>query len=151
MQVQCYHKASTAMVYEYRIPKHTRNFDKHQKTFHGRKENICLASHTVEQHFHFLFTSSQESRQFLYWVRKGILKMAIVTLICFSPINICSKSSHASHSVYIKQCQNCCDLAEFLMCGGCDLSSNACMDPFTKGRAIAHRARWSWCLQAILA
>lgn len=40
----------------------TRNFDKHKKTFCARKENICLSSHTGEQHFHILFTSSQERR-----------------------------------------------------------------------------------------
>lgn len=121
------------MLYKCKITEHTRNSDKHQKTFCGRKENICLASHTVEQCFQILFTSSQEGRHFYTEWEKGTLKMAIMTLISFSPINICSKSPHNSHYMWIRQCQNCFSLAELSVSGDCDPSSNVCSCGYLHG------------------
>lgn len=64
-------KASTAVAYECRFTEPTRHFDKHPNAFCSGKENICLAPHAVEQHFHILFTSSQEVRQFLQNEKRG--------------------------------------------------------------------------------
>lgn len=74
-------------------PEHPSNFDTHQNTFCGSEENISLASSECANiPIPYLLLMRIEKK--LYWVRKGSTKMGIVTLIWYSQINICSKSSH---------------------------------------------------------
>lgn len=75
-------------------PEHPSNFDTHQNTFCGTEENISLASSEYANiPIPYLLLLKRIEKK-LYWVRKGSTKMGIVTLIWYSQINICSKSSH---------------------------------------------------------